>query len=514
MHIRHLAPACGAAAIAVVAASATALAAPTAPTLTTGPAFTRGTSMQLTWSESSFSPLSGDQRYRVAVSNEDGSDNRTLTVPATTRALLVGDLQDGHLYRVEVTALERACATPAPNGQTCATFAAEDTVGAPGDARTTRIDNSAPTGTVAINQGAPYTRTLDVTLALQATDPARGNHPSSGVEAMQFTDGVFTCVGAADPGCPLPFAPTATRQLADGPDGVRIVWARFRDAARPWSPNEPQEGNASAPVFDSIVLDRSAPVVGVTPTATSIVAGATVGFAVSISDQTSGVDVQNVRWAYGDGSPEQTGLITSHTYAAPGTYTGSLTVTDRAGNATTAPFTVSVTAASGEATPPATSTTTTVVTTPTGVSTTVTTTPANGGGGPVVVTPAPQITHAPAAATVSVSPAVRLSGLRRVARARVAQPLRWSVLLSARGRVDLTVERRVRGRVVVVRRVRVTGGPGRVVLPFRAPAAGRYTVRVRTLNDTIVAPLVVTRSVRTVAAAPRAATRGGALSRR
>ena len=48
------------------------------------------------------------------------------------------------------------------------------------------------------------------------------------------------------------------------------------------------------------------------------------------------------RWSFGDGSPAATGLATTHTYAAPGTYVATLTVTDKDGGTGTGTTSVTI----------------------------------------------------------------------------------------------------------------------------------------------------------------------------
>jgi TolB protein len=61
-------------------------------------------------------------------------------------------------------------------------------------------------------------------------------------------------------------------------------------------------------------------------------------------------EVASYSWSFGDGQGG-TGIAPVHTYAAPGSYAGSLTVTDDSGNTAVAPVTVTVAAAPGP-TPP------------------------------------------------------------------------------------------------------------------------------------------------------------------
>ena len=63
------------------------------------------------------------------------------------------------------------------------------------------------------------------------------------------------------------------------------------------------------------------------------------------SPSTSGVDMgedATFDWSWGDGSPTEHGVDSSHVYERAGTYLGRLTVRDRAGNSAEAPFQVTV----------------------------------------------------------------------------------------------------------------------------------------------------------------------------
>ncbi|GAA1417357.1 PKD domain-containing protein [Agrococcus citreus] len=71
----------------------------------------------------------------------------------------------------------------------------------------------------------------------------------------------------------------------------------------------------------------------VAPTAafTSTVSGSQASFDASGSSIGAGATVASYSWSFGDGTPAGTGVSPSHTYAAPGTYPVTLTVTDSRG---------------------------------------------------------------------------------------------------------------------------------------------------------------------------------------
>ncbi|MDF1563633.1 MAG: carboxypeptidase regulatory-like domain-containing protein [Deltaproteobacteria bacterium] len=94
------------------------------------------------------------------------------------------------------------------------------------------LDTAAPTGSVVVNQDAPYTSSLVVNLTLTMTEPH---------EMRIWTDGTED----------EPWVPVATTTLANLPpgDGTATVRARFRDAA----------GNESGVYQDTIIVDTVPP---------------------------------------------------------------------------------------------------------------------------------------------------------------------------------------------------------------------------------------------------------------
>jgi PKD repeat protein len=70
--------------------------------------------------------------------------------------------------------------------------------------------------------------------------------------------------------------------------------------------------------------------------------GTTVNFNASASSAVSGRTIVSYVWDFGDGAPAATGVTTSHSYGAVGTYTVVLTVTDSEGETAVATTTVPV----------------------------------------------------------------------------------------------------------------------------------------------------------------------------
>ena len=129
---------------------------------------------------------------------------------------------------------------PYPDGTYTASYFSRDDVGnvGPIGSITFGIDAAAPTGTVQINGGDPWTKDKTVTLALTAADGS-----GSGVTQMQFKN------ESGDWSTPEPYAANKRWTLGDG-DGAKTVSVRYTDAA----------GNVSdATIADSIGLDTAKP---------------------------------------------------------------------------------------------------------------------------------------------------------------------------------------------------------------------------------------------------------------
>jgi hypothetical protein len=101
-----------------------------------------------------------------------------------------------------------------------------------------KLDKSAPTGSVTINNGNSRTRTRSVTLRLKANDPSQvAETMVSGVKEMRIsnTQSGLQAKGWVDYTTPVLW------KLSRG-EGTKKVWVQFRDAA----------GNESAVVMDQI----------------------------------------------------------------------------------------------------------------------------------------------------------------------------------------------------------------------------------------------------------------------
>lgn len=108
---------------------------------------------------------------------------------------------------------------------------------------TIQADTTAPTGTIKINNGSQYTKSLAVVLSLTSQDNAGG----SGVTQMQFSDNGVSWLA------PENYAVSKPWTLRPG-DGSKTIYVKFKDAA----------GNWSAPHSSSINLDTIPPAIVIT----------------------------------------------------------------------------------------------------------------------------------------------------------------------------------------------------------------------------------------------------------
>jgi len=180
---------------------------------------------------------------------------------------------------------------------------------------------SLKSGSVAINDGAAYTNTTSVLLALSATDLTYG------IAEMRFSNDKLTWSEWET------YATSKAWVLTTG-DGTKEVTVQYKNNA----------GLVSS-YSDSIILDVTKPTANAGQDQTVNV-GTAVTFDAGASSDNFGI--VNHEWDFGD----ETGGIgntTTHAYAKSGTYTVTLTVKDAAGN--TATDTMTVTAVSTGALP-------------------------------------------------------------------------------------------------------------------------------------------------------------------
>ena len=285
-----------------------------------------------------FSPTSAMDSQSSALRSFDGGGSLTGTMTAGAGVLSTLPY-NGHQYLVTVSACENA-----------------DTLGCFGITATregndiTRIDASPPAGTVAINDGAPFTNRPDVTLTMAATDPLIAGIPGSSSGVSQYAldedgDGSFPCATFGDSsGCARSFAPSLPFTLSGG-DGIKSVGVVFGDGAREGTAPcvgrfcvrlpAPILGNASPVVTASIMLDTTRPTAVVTQDRFAVSRGGSVALdsAASVDPgSASGVDPTRAIWDFHDGSAPVTATRVSHVFTRTGTFVGTLTIRDRAGN--------------------------------------------------------------------------------------------------------------------------------------------------------------------------------------
>ena len=137
------------------------------------------------------------------------------------------------------------------------------------------------------------------------------------------------------------------------PDGSQFAWST--SAGVYVSPAPTADGSGNCVIHPTLIAPGgtdpawgTASLVDEAPTALftvpgAAVAGSPITFSGSGSDPDGGIS--GYSWSFGDSSAAATGASVSHTYANPGSYTATLTVTDSSGQTATASRVVAVTAA-------------------------------------------------------------------------------------------------------------------------------------------------------------------------
>ena len=199
---------------------------PTTPVVTDdGATTTSTTQLHATWASSDAQSGIAEYQYRILQGSPTGSVLVDWTsVGSSTELTATGlTLLDGVTYFIGVRA-KNGAGILSPTGYS--------------DGITVRSDSTPPSGTLAINNGAAYAASAEVTLTLSATDN------SGSVSQMRFSnDGATYSV-------PEAYATTKNWTLTSG-DGSKTVYAKFQDAA----------GNWSSPATDTILLDTTGPTV-------------------------------------------------------------------------------------------------------------------------------------------------------------------------------------------------------------------------------------------------------------
>ncbi len=104
-------------------------------------------------------------------------------------------------------------------------------------------DTTPPSGTVTISNGAAFTTTTQIVASFTATDSG------SGMSLVRLSNSAAVSGGVLTTGTSFNYNAAIAWDLAAGADGVRTLYAQFRDA----------KGNWSTPVTDTIVLDTAKP---------------------------------------------------------------------------------------------------------------------------------------------------------------------------------------------------------------------------------------------------------------
>jgi len=173
-----------------------------------------------------------------------------------------------------------------------------------------KLDKTAPTGSITINNDATYTTSTSVTLALTATDDTSGVH-----QVRYSNDGIWDTEPWETP------SPTRTWALSFG-DGITAVYYQIIDNAGLISSSS-----------DSIILDTMEPLANAGADQT-VNEDTQLMFDGSASQDRNGI--VSFTWTFTDVTLKTlSGMNPTYTFATPGTYTITLTVTDPVGNSAT-----------------------------------------------------------------------------------------------------------------------------------------------------------------------------------
>ncbi len=225
----------------------------------------------------------------------------------------------------------------------------------------TTIDRSKPSAALQLASGATFVRNTNLALKVDFSDDVAGPFPANFLcfQAGGTDTGVCdTSKGASygyNASCSVPGGGgksttfTCSANYGDIADGD--VWACViaADASIPDNPNGPNQtatadkANLSNPSCDSVVLDRTPPVVAINAGATTVKVGELLSFQGSAADATSGLTGPG-EWTFGDSDAIPSGDSVTHVYDQPGTYEVTFTVRDAAGNVATARKTIIVSA--------------------------------------------------------------------------------------------------------------------------------------------------------------------------
>src|SRR3954451_17994558 len=229
----------------------------------------------------------------------------------------------------------------------------------------TTIDRSKPTAALQLAGGATFVRNTNLALKVDFADDVAGPFPANFLcfQAGGGDTGVCdTNKGAIygyNASCSVPSGAGKSTtfncsanygEIADGDVWACVIAA---DASIPDNPNGPNQtatadkANLSSPSCDSVVLDRTPPVVAINTAVTAVKVGEVVSFQGTAADATSGLAGPG-EWMFGDSDAIPSGNAVTHVYDQPGTYEVTFTVRDAAGNVATARKTITVSADTGD----------------------------------------------------------------------------------------------------------------------------------------------------------------------
>lgn len=174
-----------------------------------------------------------------------------------------------------------------------------------------KLDKTAPSGTITINNGEAYSSPVSVTLTLTTTDATSGTY-----QARYGNDGVWDNEPWETP------SQSKTWTLPYG-EGTKTVYCQIKDNA----------GLTSTTFSDTIILDTTPPTIATTtPIHGSETRSSTLTVAWTGSDETSGISKYEIRLDGGTWTDLETDTTYTFTGLADGTHTVDVKATDKAGN--------------------------------------------------------------------------------------------------------------------------------------------------------------------------------------
>lgn len=182
-----------------------------------------------------------------------------------------------------------------------------------------KLDNTAPSGTLKIDNGAEFCVNNKVTLSLTGQDGL------SGVTKMRFSNDGTWATSAWEP-----YSSSKTWTLTGG-DGVKTVYCQVMDAA-----------GLTVDFEDQIVLDTTKPSIEAIVNQ-AVTAGVNTEFVANCSDQNG---VASIVWSFGDDSATVEGSKVNHVYDEAGNYAVTVKAFDAAGNVAQTTVNMTVTSAS------------------------------------------------------------------------------------------------------------------------------------------------------------------------